>query len=342
MRAAVLRATGDVHVGTVPDPVVEEPHDALVRVRYAAVCGSDLWRYRDHPPGAAPIRPGHEFSGVVEAVGAAVTAVRPGDVVLAPFAWSDGTCPACRAGLPTSCPAGGVFGDRADGAQAEAVRVRFADANLVVLPVGADDPRMPALLTLADVMSTGHHAALCARVGAGTTVVVMGDGAVGLCAVLAARRLGAGHITVVARHRARAELALRLGADSVVTERGPAAARRVRALTGGRGTGAVLECVGTAESWADALAAVRDGGTIGYVGLPHGVALDPAVFFDRNLTLAGGIAPARTYIPRLLPDVLSGALDPSPVFDHRTGLDGVPGAYRAMAARTAIKALIAL
>ncbi|MFC4112867.1 zinc-binding dehydrogenase [Nonomuraea zeae] len=339
MRATILRPGGDVRVESVPDARVEQPRDAVVRVCHAAVCGSDLWRYRDRTP-AGPIRPGHEFVGVVEALGPDATGLRVGQVVLAPFAWSDGACEHCLAGLPTSCPAGAVFGDNADGAQAEAVRVRYADANLVPLPMDRDDSRLPAVLTLADVMSTGHHAATCARVAPGATVAVIGDGAVGLCAAAAARRLGAAHVVVLSHHHARGELARRLGADTVVHERGPAAAERVRELTGGRGADAVLECVGTAGSWADALATVRDGGAIGYVGLPHGVALDPAAFFDRNLTLSGGIAPARRYIPHLLPELLSGSLDPSGVFDHRVGLADVADAYRAMHTRTAVKALI--
>ncbi|MFB6566793.1 zinc-binding dehydrogenase [Streptomyces noursei] len=341
MRAAVMFGAGDVRVCQVPDARVVRPTDAVVRVTHAAICGSDLWRYRKLPPSTAGVRIGHEFIGVVEEVGAEVTAVRRGDLVLAPFKWSDGTCEFCRDGLPNCCPNGGFWGGELDGGQGEAVRVPQADGTLVPLPMGPDDPRLPAVLALSDVLCTGHHAALAARVRPGATVAVVGDGAVGLCGVLAAARLGAERIVILGRHARRTELARRFGAVEVVPERGAAAVERVRELTGGHGAHAVLECVGTGEALRDALDMARPGGAVGYVGVPQdGEGVDVRRFYRRNVTLAGGTAPARAHAPELLPDVLSGRLDASAVFDRTIGLDDVPDGYRAMAEREALKVLV--
>ncbi|MFF5424004.1 MULTISPECIES: zinc-dependent alcohol dehydrogenase family protein [unclassified Streptomyces] len=345
MRATTIHAPFDLRVEEVPDPVVQDPTDAVVRVLRACVCGSDLWAYRGESPRRPGQRIGHEFLGIVEAAGADVTAFRAGDLVVAPFVWSDGTCDYCADGLQTSCPNGGFWGTPgSDGGQGEAVRVPFADGTLVRLPADAasDDHLLTALLALSDVLGTGHHAALGAGVREGSTVAVVGDGAVGLCGVLAARRLGAERIIALGRHTARTDIARAFGATDVVAERGEAAEAAVRELTGGQGAHAVIEAVGTEQSMRTAVGIVRDGGSIGYVGVPHGsgTGLDLSVMFDRNISLRGGVAPVRAYIPELLPDVLDGTVDPSPVFDLTVGLDGVPDGYRAMDERTALKVLV--
>ncbi|MFD9689468.1 zinc-dependent alcohol dehydrogenase family protein [Kitasatospora sp. NPDC059146] len=346
MRATVIHGPNDIRIEEVPDPVVRRPTDAVVRVVNACICGSDLWAYRGVAARVPGQRIGHEFLGVVEAVGPEVTGFAPGDFVLAPFVWSDGTCGFCREGLHTSCPEGGFWGSvGSDGGQGEAVRVPFADGTLVKLPKEAagEEKLLPGLLALSDVMSTGHHAAVSARVRPGATVAVVGDGAVGLCGVLAAHRLGAGRIIALGRHERRTAIARDFGATDVVAERGEAAVEAVRELTGGLGAHAVLEAVGTEESMRTALSITRDGGTVGYVGVPHGgsAGVDISQMFDRNVSLAGGVAPARAYIPELLPDVLSGAIDPGAVFDRTVDLDGVPDGYRAMDDRTALKVRIA-
>ncbi|MFE0735871.1 zinc-dependent alcohol dehydrogenase family protein [Streptomyces sp. NPDC058855] len=345
MRATTIHAPFDLRVEDVPDPVVQDPTDAVVRVLRACVCGSDLWAYRGESARRPGQRIGHEFLGIVEAAGADVTTFRAGDLVVAPFVWSDGTCDYCAEGLQTSCPRGGFWGTPgSDGGQGEAVRVPFADGTLVRLPADAasDDHLLTALLALSDVLGTGHHAALGAGVREGSTVAVVGDGAVGLCGVLAARRLGAERIIALGRHTARTDIARAFGATDVVAERGEAAEAAVRELTGGQGAHAVIEAVGTEQSMRTAVGIVRDGGSIGYVGVPHGsgTGLDLSVMFDRNIALRGGVAPVRAYIPELLPDVLDGSVDPSPVFDLTVGLEGVPDGYRAMDERTALKVLV--
>ena len=350
MRATVLHAPFDVRLEQAPDPKVAGPRDAVVRVVASCICGSDLWPYRGDPAPRSPRRMGHEFVGVVEETGDEVAGVRVGDLVVAPFVWSDGTCPYCRRGLQTSCVAGGGYGfpDRGgtlvDGGQGEAVRVPEADGTLVPVPAEAaqaGDARMTAaLLALSDVMGTGHHAALAARVRPGSTVAVVGDGAVGLCGVLAARRLGADRVVAMSRHPARQEVARRFGATDVVEERGEDGARAVAGLLGGIGPDAVLECVGSADSMKQALATVRDGGAVGYVGVPHGVELPVRELFGRNVSVGGGVAPVRAYLPELLADVVAGTLDPSPVFDVELGLDDVAEGYDAMHERRAIKVLL--
>src|SRR5437867_4423256 len=270
MRATVMYAAGTVRIEKVPDASVVDPTDAVVRVTRACICGSDLWPYNLMEPVETGRRMGHEAIGVVEAVGADVHTLKRGEVVVMPFAFSDGTCAFCREGLHTSCTEGGFFGTvEIAGAQAEAVRVPLADGTLVVLPVGADDALMPSLLTLSDVMGTGHHAARAARVGPGRTVAVVGDGAVGLCGVLAARRLGAERILILGRRPDRIELAKAFGATDVVSERGEEAVERVRAITGGHGVHSVLECVGSEQAMRTALGILRPGGALGRVGVPH-------------------------------------------------------------------------
>ena len=344
MRATIIHGGHDVRVEEVPDPVLLEPTDAVVRVLLSCICGSDLWPYRnDAPRPHGPGRIGHEFLGVVEEVGADVATVKVGDVVVAPFMWSDGTCALCRAGVQTSCLHGGGWGeDRVDGGQGEAVRVPQADGTLVVAPVEPDDERLPALLTLSDVLGTGHHAALAAGVGPGSTVAVIGDGAVGLCGVLAARRLGAERIVLLGRHEDRIAVARTFGATDVVPERGEDAVTRVLELTDGVGVAHVMECVGMQSAWDTAFGIARAGGTIGYVGVPAGVTsgLPLRTMFRRNVAVHGGVAPVRAYLPELMADVLSGAIDPSPVFDLELPLERAPEGYAAMDERRAIKVLL--
>jgi threonine dehydrogenase-like Zn-dependent dehydrogenase len=341
MKAAVMYAAGDVRVENVPDPELVEPTDALVRVTKACICGSDLWPYQSMPRADAGRRMGHEFIGIVEDAGRDVRTVRKGDLVVAPFAWSDGTCEFCRRGLQTSCLHGGFWGGELDGGQGEAVRVPLADGTLVKLPVGPDHELMPGLLTLTDVLGTGHHAALAARVAPGRIVAVVGDGAVGLCGVIAARRLGAERIIMLGRHPDRIALARAFGATDIVSDRGEAAVERVRQLTGGLGAHSVLECVGHGQSTETALRIARAGGAVGRVGVPQEGTMPAAVStFFGNVTIAGGPAPVRAYIEELLPDVLEGRIEPGRVFDRVTGLDGVPDGYRAMNDREAIKVMI--
>jgi Threonine dehydrogenase and related Zn-dependent dehydrogenases len=337
-----MYGAGDVRVETVPDARVIEPTDALVTVTRACICGSDLWPYKSMEPSETGNRMGHEFIGVVEAVGSDVRTVKPGDLVVAPFAWSDGTCVFCKEGLQTSCLHGGWWGGTdLDGGQGEAVRVPQADGTLVVLPVGRDDALMPSLLTLSDVMGTGHHAALAAKVGPGKTVAVVGDGAVGLCGVIAALRLGAEQIIIMGRHPDRIALARDFGATDVVSERGEEAIERVRELTGGLGAHSVLECVGYEQSTITALSIARAGGAVGRVGVPQDEKIPAAQpSFFSNVTIAGGPAPVRAYIEELLPDVLEGRIEPGRVFDRVTNLDGVPDGYRAMNERESIKVMI--
>jgi threonine dehydrogenase-like Zn-dependent dehydrogenase len=341
MRATVMYGAGDVRIENVPDARVIEPTDALVRVTRACICGSDLWPYKSMEPSETGRRMGHEFIGLVEAVGSDVHTVKKGDLVVAPFAWSDGTCVFCREGLQTSCLHGGWWGGELDGGQGEAVRVPLADGTLVVLPVDHDDALMPSLLTLSDVMGTGHHAALAARVGPGKIVAVVGDGAVGLCGVIAARRLGAEQIIILGRHADRISLAREFGATDVVSERGDEAIERVRELTGGLGVHSVLECVGYEQSTLMALSIARPGGAVGRVGAPQGETMPAAQpSFYNNVTISGGPAPVRAYIEELLPDVLEGRIEPGRVFDRVANLDGVPDGYRAMDERESIKVMI--
>ncbi|MEA3037412.1 MAG: hypothetical protein QOH04_3214 [Sphingomonadales bacterium] len=342
MRATIMHKAGDVRIENVPDAAIKEPTDAVIRITRACICGSDLWPYNDGP-NVEGQRMGHESIGVVEEVGSEVQSIRRGQVVVMPFAYSDGSCMFCEEGLQTACVHGGFFGNGGEpgGAQAEALRIPQADGTLFALPVGEDDALMPALLTLSDVMGTGHHAAVTARVARGHKVAVVGDGAVGLCGVIAARRLGAEQIIIMGHHPDRIELARAFGATDVVSERGDEAIERVRELTGGFGVHSVLECVGTEQAIATSVGIVRPGGAVGRVGVPHYEAVPAGrQTFYHNVSVAGGPAPVRAYIAELLPDVLEGRIEPGLVFDRIVGLDGVPDGYRAMNEREALKVLV--
>src|ERR671928_454567 len=342
MQATIMYAAGDVRIEDVPEPSIVEPTDAVVRVTSACICGSDLWPYADMPRSDAGQSMGHEAIGVVEDVGADVQTLKRGDLVVMPFAYSDGTCDFCHEGLHTACVHVGFFGNGGfNGAPAEALRVPFADGTLYKLGVREDDALMPSLLTLSDVLGTGHHAAVVAGVKPGDTVAVVGDGAVGLCGVIAAKRLGAEQIIIMGRHEDRTSLARELGATDVVAERGDDAVERIRDLTGGFGVHAVLECVGNEGSIDTSVGIARPGGTIGRVGVPHYPAVPQAApLFYKNVKVGGGPAPVRAYIDELLPDILDGRIEPGRVFDRTVGLDGVPEGYRAMADREAIKVLV--
>jgi threonine dehydrogenase-like Zn-dependent dehydrogenase len=342
MRATIIHGAGDIRVESVPDPSIHLPTDALVRVVSACICGSDLWPYGSMPASAEGDRIGHEFLGVVEDVGSEVAGFRAGDLVVAPFFWADNTCDFCSEGLQTSCRHGGLWArDGVDGGQGEAVRVPQAQGTLVKLPVAEDSALLPSLLSLSDVFPTGHHCAVTAGVTPRTSVTVVGDGAVGLSAVLAARRLGAERIILMGRHQDRTDLGIEFGATDVVAERGEEGVERVRELTGGDGTHRVLECVGLLPALETALAVVRAGGVVSRVGAPQ-YAEVPFGFPDflRNITLTGGVAPARAYIDELLPDILDGVIEPGRVFDRTIALDDIAGGYRAMADREALKVLV--
>jgi threonine dehydrogenase-like Zn-dependent dehydrogenase len=337
-----MYAAGDVRIEDVPDPSLVDPTDAILRVTRACICGSDLWPYGSLEPRETGRAMGHEAIGVVEDVGSDVHTLKQGDLVVMPFAFSDGTCAFCREGLHTACVHGGFFDDYGvSAAQAEAVRVPYADGTLYPLPVGEDDALMPSLLTLSDVMGTGHHAAVVAKVGPGKRAAVVGDGAVGLCAVIAAKRLGAEQIIILGRHADRIALAREFGATDVVSERGEAAVERVQELTRGEGVHSVLECVGHGESMETAIGIARPGGAVGRVGVPQHTEMPgsgPAFF--GNITVGGGPAPVRAYLDELMPDVLEGRIEPGKVFDRSVGLDGVPNGYRAMAERESIKVMV--
>jgi threonine dehydrogenase-like Zn-dependent dehydrogenase len=344
MRATVMHMARDVRVENVPDAAIQKPTDAVIRITRACICGSDLWPYNDMQPetGGAGRRMGHEAIGIVEDVGSDVHRIRRGQLVVMPFAYSDGSCMFCEEGLNTSCVHGGFFGaNEPGGAQAEALRIPQADGTLYALPVGEDDALMPSLLTLSDVMGTGHHAAVTARVAHGFKVAVVGDGAVGLCGVIAARRLGAEQIIIMGRHKARTLLAREFGATDAVSERGEEATSRIRELTGGFGVHSVLECVGSADAIHTALGIVRPGGAIGRVGVPHygPTDLSKAPFYQ-NVIIAGGPAPVRAYMDALLPEVMEGRIEPGRVFDRTVDLDGVPDGYRAMNEREALKVMV--
>ena len=336
MRVTTIHGTRDIRIEERPVPRLEEPTDALVRVVASCVCGTDLWPYRGENDITVGDPIGHEVVGVVEEVGASVRHFRPGDFVVVPFCHCDGTCVLCRKGMQAGCQNLGITA----GGQGEYARVTQADGSLVKTP-GMPDPSMvPALLTLADVMATGWHAAVSARVEPGMSVVVVGDGAVGLCGVLAAAEMGAEQIIAMSRHEPRQAVARTFGATAVVAERGKEGAQAVLELTQGVGADAVLECVGTNESMRTALRSARPGAMVGFVGVPHGVELPVGAMFGRNVGLAGGMAPVRKYLPDLLDRVLDGRLDPSPVFDLTLPLDEVAEGYRAMDERRAIKVLL--
>ena len=336
MRVATLHGIRDIRLEDRPGPQIRTPTDALVEVVASCVCGSDLWHYRgenDITPGS-PM--GHEVIGVVEEVGDDVRDFAPGDFVVVPFCHCDNTCPVCLAGMHSACHNVGFT----VGGQGEHVRVTSADGSLVKTSAVPTPAEVPALLALADVLPTGWHAATSARVGPGDTVAVVGDGAVGLCGVLAARQMGAERIIAMSRHAPRQELARRFGATDIVTERGKEGAAAVLDLTGGLGADAVLECVGTGDAMKQALRSARPGAMVGFVGVPHGVELPVSAMFGRNVGVQGGVAPVRKYLPQLLDLTLEGEIDAGPVFDLRLGLEDVAEAYRAMDERRATKVLL--
>lgn len=344
MRAAIYQGPGEITVEEAPKPEVETPTDAVIRVTHTAVCGSDLWFYRGESDREAGSRVGHEPMGIVEEVGEDVTSVQPGDRVIAPFAISCGECEFCRKGLYTSCVEDEGWGGENGGGQGEYVKCPFADGTLVRVPDrhADDEETLEALLPLTDVMGTGHHAAVSAGVGEADTAVVIGDGAVGLCGVLAAQRLGAERIVAMGHHEDRLELAEEFGATETIATRGEEAIERAKELTYG-GANHVMECVGAASAMDTAIAVARPGGTVGYVGVPHGVedeGLDVFSMFSDNIALRGGVAPVRAYAEELMDDVLQGTLDPSPIFTKTVDLEGVPEGYRAMDERDAIKVLV--
>ncbi len=339
MRATLLYAPGDVRVETVDTPRIEHPTDAIVRMVRTCVCGSDLHPFHSMDPVNGPARMGHELLGVVEEVGKDVRKVSPGDLVITSFHYQDDTCVTCVEDFAGACPAGGFLSD----CQSEATRVPLADGTLSVMPVGEDQTEiLPSLLTLADVYGTGHHAAVMADVRAGDTVAVVGDGAVGLLAVLAARKRGAEQIILMGRHRVRTDLGREFGATDVVAERGDEGVEMVRELTGGRGVRAVLEAVGHMPAYEQSVGIVRPGGVISRVGVPQysKARVGPGSLFGRNIQLAGSPAPVHRYVAELLPGIMDGTDDPGRVFDRTVGLDDVPEGYRAMDAREALKVMV--
>ncbi|MFB6083234.1 MAG: zinc-dependent alcohol dehydrogenase family protein [Halorientalis sp.] len=344
MRAAIFHGPDDVRIEEVPKPELTEPTDALVRITHTAICGSDLWFYNGDSDRERGSRVGHEPMGIVEEVGDDVRSVEPGDRVFAPFVVSCGECEFCRKGLHTSCVNGDSWNGDNGGAQGEYVRAPHADGTLVRVPdrYADDEDALESLLPLTDVLGTGHHAAVSAGVEPGSSCVVVGDGAVGLCGVLAARRLGARRIVAVGHHEDRLALADEFGAtDTVLGGEGDETERVLEATDGG--VDQVLECVGAASSMDTAVSVCRPGGTVGYVGVPHGVdaeGLELYDFFGDNVTLRGGVAPVRAYAEELMADVLGGTLDPAPIFTKTVDLDGVPEGYRAMADREALKVLV--
>lgn len=336
MKAAVLHGPRDLRIDEIDAPRIQKPTDAIIRVAAACVCGSDLWPYRGVQPIDAPMPMGHEYCGVIEEVGSDVLALRPGQFVVGSFFASDNVCPVCTYGYPSSCQNAEFVG----GAQAPLLRVPLAQGTLVPVPGMPSPDLLPSLLTTSDVLGTGWFAAMAAQVKSGATVVVVGDGAVGLLGVLSARQMGAERIIAMSRHSTRQQLAREFGATDVVTERGDDGVARILELTQGLGADSVLECVGTQESMLQAIHCARKGGHVGYVGVPHGVQLDGEALFFEHVHLHGGPAPVRRYLPHLIDLVCSGKIDPGKVFDLTLPLDQAAEAYRAMDERRAIKALL--
>jgi threonine dehydrogenase-like Zn-dependent dehydrogenase len=336
MRGAIIHGKGDVRFEERATPRIEQPTDAVIKMTATCVCGSDLWTYRGIAPIKEPTPFGHEYCGVVEEVGGAVKSVKPGQFVIGSFFASDNTCPHCQAGYQTMCQ----HRELVAGAQAPRLRVPLADGTLVATPSLPPDDLIPSLLTLSDVMGTGWFGADAADVKPGKTVAVVGDGAVGLLGVLSARLMGAERIIAMSRHETRQRLAREFGASDIVPERGDDAVARVMELTRGVGADAVVECVGTQESMMQAIRSTRPGGSIGYVGVPHGVQLDGQALFFRHVRLHGGPAPVRRYLPRLIDLVWNRKIDPGKVFDLTLPLAEVAEGYRAMDTRRAIKTLL--
>ncbi|WBM79933.1 alcohol dehydrogenase catalytic domain-containing protein [Cryobacterium breve] len=346
MKATFMYGAGDVRVETVPDPVIQQPTDAIVRTVLACVCGSDLHPYHSLPASGQGLSMGHELIGIVEEIGSAVTNVAKGDFVIVPFAFQDNTCVFCREGFQTSCVHGGWYGTpAAAGLQAELARIPQANGSLVVIPgglAGVDESLLASLLTLSDVYLTGYHAAHMGKVQAGKTVTVIGDGAVGLSAVLASKQLGAERIILMGRHEVRTNLGVEFGATDVVAERGAEGIARVMELTGGEGSHIVIEAVGHLPAYEQAYGIVRPGGVISRVGVPQyeDAPIGFGSLFGKNATLTGGPAPVRAYLDAALPQVLAGTINPGKVFDRSVRLDDVASGYQAMNDRTALKVLV--
>ena len=336
MRVAVLHAPKDVRFEERPEPKIVHPTDAVIRLAATCVCGSDLWPYRGVNAIEKPTPMGHEYCGIVEEIGSDVRSVKRGQFVIGSFFASDNTCPNCQAGYQTSCQHRELVG----GAQAGRLRVPLADGTLVATPDMPPDDMVPSLLTLSDVMGTGWFAADAANVKPGVTVAVVGDGAVGLLAVLSAKQMGATRIIAMSGHETRQKLAREFGATDIVTERGDDGVARIKALTNGVGADSVLECVGTQQSMMQSIRSTRPGGSIGYVGVPHGVALKGDELFRAHVRLHGGPAPVRRYLPQLIDLVWQRKINPGKVFDLTLPLDQVAEGYRAMDSRRAIKSLL--
>jgi threonine dehydrogenase-like Zn-dependent dehydrogenase len=338
MRGAVLYAPGDVRVEERDDPKITEPTDAIIRLSATCVCGSDLWPYRGIEPVQGPSPMGHEYAGVVQEVGSQVTNITPGQFVIGSFFASDNTCELCQAGYQSACLHRQPVG--AEGAQAESLRVPLADGTLVATPDLPSDDLVPSLLAASDVLGTGWFGAVAAEAGPHKTVAVVGDGAVGLLAVLAARRLGAERIIAMSRHQPRQQLAIEYGATDIVTERGDDGVAKVKELTGGLGAHSVVEGVGTQESMLQAIRATRPGGHVGFVGVSHGVELPGTELFYSHVHLHGGPAPVRRFLPELIDLIWNRQIDPGKVFDLSLPLEQAAEGYRAMDERRAIKALL--
>jgi threonine dehydrogenase-like Zn-dependent dehydrogenase len=336
MRGAVLHGAGDVRLEELDTPKITEPTDAIVRLSASCICGSDLWPYRGIQPTSSPVAMGHEYCGIVEEVGRDVASLRPGQFVIGSFFASDNTCPHCKAGYQTSCEHKKPIG----GAQAPILRVPLADGTLVATRDVPSPKLIPSMLAASDVLGTGWFAADAANVRPGATVVVVGDGAVGLLGVLSAKQLGAERIIAMSRHRSRQTLARAFGATDIVSERGEEGSARVKELTKGVGADAVLECVGTSESMKQAIDCARPGGYVSYVGVPHNVQLDGQKLFFTHVHLHGGPAPVRRYLPRLIELIESEKIEPGKVFDLTLPLEQVAEGYRAMDERRAIKTLL--
>jgi len=343
MKAAVYHGPRDIRVETVPDPKIQTPTDAVVRVVNAAICGSDLWPYRGVAQWQPGSRIGHEFIGVIEVAGSALTTHKIGDIVAAPFSYSDGACDYCHAGVYTSCRHGGFWGGaKEDGGQGQFVRVPFADATLRPIPeaVAHDATKRASALTLTDVMSTGHHGCVRAGVTAGKTVAVIGDGAVGLCAVISAKRSGASRIFAIGHHQSRLDLARTFGATDLIDSKDPEAAQKILDATDG-GVQCVVEAVGSQATMDFGVAITRPGGTLSFVGVPYGVStFDARRLFGSNITIAGALAPVRAYLDELMADVVAGTINPGAVLTLKVPLDDVPRGYTAMDDRSTIKVLV--
>ena len=338
MRGVVMYAPGDVRVEERPDPQILKPTDAIIRLPATCICGSDLWPYRGFDEVNRPTPMGHEYVGIVEEVGAEVTTITPGQFVVGSFTGSDNTCEICQAGYHTSCINSEGIGS--EGAQAERLRVPLADGTLVATPEVPDDDLIPSFLALSDVLGTGWFGAVAAEVGPGKTVAVVGDGAVGLLAVLAARQLGAERIIAMSRHQPRQQLAREFGATDIVTERGDEGVAMIKELTNGLGAHSVIEAVGTQESMMQAIRSTRSGGHVGYVGVAHGVELPGKEMFFSHVHLHGGPAPVRQFLPELIDLIWNGTINPGRVFDLELPLDQAAEGYQAMDSRRAIKVLL--